>query len=292
MLLMVSLKLLGLSYAKIRSLFELLFNLEMTETAIEHSVSSIAEAFGPQYSELISDIRKEKSVHGDETSWRIKGKNHWLWAFVGKWSVIYEIANSRGRDVPLRILGSDYRGILVSDSWPAWNYVGRKHQRCLQHYRRDVDDTLAYKSPGNEFLPFAKKFKRLLNDAIKIGRHARVGKKDRLKAKKRFEKRLDKIVQEYSSVGEKNCKRFLKRLNREKDMLFTFLEEKGVDWNNNRAERAIRPSVVIRKMTYGNQSMNGADVHKVLMSVSETCKLRGMNFYDYALDYLNSASKR
>jgi hypothetical protein len=38
--------------------------------------------------------------------------------------------------------------------------------------------------------------------------------------------------------------------------------------------------------------MNGADVHKVLMSVSETCKLRGMNFYDYALDYLNSASKR
>ena len=292
MLLIVSLKLLGLSYAKIGSLFELLFNLEMTETAIEHSVSRIAEAFGPTYNQLISDIKNEKSVHGDETSWRIKGKNHWLWAFVGKWSVVYEIANSRGMDVPLGILGSGYQGTVISDSWPAWNYVGRKHQRCLQHYRRDVDDTIIYKSPGKEFLPFAKKLERLLNDAIKIGRKANARKRDRLRAKKRFEKRLEKLVQKYSSTAEKNCKRFLKRLNREKDMLFTFLEEKDVDWNNNVAERAIRPSVVIRKITYGNQSTNGADVHKVLMSVSETCKLRGMNFYDYTLNYLNSTSKR
>ena len=172
MLLVVSLKLLGLSYAKISSLFELLFNLEMTDAAIEHSVSKVAEVFGPVYDQLVSDIRKEKSLHGDETSWRIKGKNHWLWALVGKWSVVYEIANSRGRDVPLEILGSDYPGTVISDSWPAWNYVGRKHQRCLQHYRRDIDDTLAYKSPGKEFLPFAKKFKRLLNDVIKIGRRA------------------------------------------------------------------------------------------------------------------------
>lgn len=293
MLLVVSLKLLGLSYAKIGSLFKLLFNLEVTEAAIEHSVSKVAEAFGPVYKQLISDIRKkESSLHGDETSWRIKGKNHWLWAFVGKWSVVYEIANSRGRDVPLGILGNDYPGTVISDSWPAWNYVGRKHQRCLQHYRRDVDDTLIYKSPGKEFLPFAKKLTRLLKDAIKIGRKVRVNKSDRLRAKKRFEKRLEKLLQLYSFTTEKNCKRFLKRLRREKDMLFTFLEEKGVCWNNNAAERAIRPSVVIRKITYGNQSMSGADVHKVLMSISETCKLRGMNFCDYSLDYLSALKVR
>jgi len=285
MLLIVSLKLLGLSYAKIGSLFKLLFKLEMTDAAIEHSVSSVAEAFGPLYNQLVSDIRSEKSLHGDETSWRIKGRNHWLWAFVGKWSVVYEIANSRGRDVPLKILGSDYPGTVISDSWPAWNYVGKKHQRCLQHYRRDLDDTLTYKSPGREFIPFSKKLKRILNDAIKIGRRVSV-KRDRLRAKKRFERRMEKLVQAYSSGEEKNCKRFIKRLNREKDMLFTFLEEKGVDWNNNAAERAIRPSVVVRKITYGNRSTNGANAHKVLMSVRETCKLRGLNFYDYSLAQL------
>jgi transposase len=131
MLLIVSLKLLGLSYAKIGSLFELLFNLDVTDAAIEHSVMKIAQAFGPRYEELKSDIRKEKSLGGDETSWRIKGKNHWLWAFVGKWSVIYEIDRSRGKTVPLSVLGRDYQGTVISDSWPAWNYVGKKTPEVL-----------------------------------------------------------------------------------------------------------------------------------------------------------------
>jgi transposase len=290
MLLIVSLKLLGLSYTKIGSLFELLFNFDVTDAAIEHSVMKIAQAFGPRYEELKSDLRKEKSLGGDETSWRIKGKNHWLWAFVGKWSVIYEIDRSRGKTVPLSVLGRDYQGTVISDSWPAWNYVGKKHQRCLQHYRKDIDDTLTYKSPGIEFLPFAKKLRRILNDTIKIGRTVNV-KRDRLTAKKRFERRMEKLIEAYSSTREKNCKRFIKRLKREKGMLFTFLEEDGVDWNNNASERAIRPSVVIRKITYGNQSIEGANAHKVLMSIRETCNLRGLNFYDYALDYLDSTSK-
>src|SRR5487761_705140 len=292
MLLIVSLKLLGLSYAKISSLFELLFNLDVSDATIEHSVM-IAEAFGPRYEELKSELRKEKSLHGDETGWRINGKNHWLWAFVGKWSVVYEIANSRGRDVPLKMLGRDYNGTVISDSWPAWNYVGGKHQRCLQHYRRDLDDTLTYKSPGMEFIAFARKLKRILNDSIKVGKTVKT-KRDRLKAKKRFERRLEKLIEAHSSVGEKNCRRFSKRLRSERGMLFTFLEEKkGVlDWNNNSAERAIRPSVVIRKITYGNHSTEGADAHKVLMRIRETCNLSGVNFYEYAMDYLSPTSKR
>ena len=68
MLLIVSLKLLGLSYAKITSLFKLIFNLEMSEASVEHSVMKVAEAFGPRYSDLISEVRNEKSLHGDETS--------------------------------------------------------------------------------------------------------------------------------------------------------------------------------------------------------------------------------
>jgi transposase len=104
---------------------------------------------------------------------------------------------------------------------------------------------------------------------------------------------MDELIEAYSSSEEKNCKRFIKRLKGEKWMLFTFLEEDGVNWNNNNAsERAIRPSVVIRKITYGNRSILGANAHKVLMSIRETCKLRGLNFYDYALDYLQDPTSK
>lgn len=53
-------------------------------------------------------------------------------------------------------------------------------------------------------------------------------KRDRVSAKKRSERRLEKLIEAYSSAGEKNCKRFIKRLNREKGMLFTFLEDEGI----------------------------------------------------------------
>jgi len=79
MLLVVSLKMLGMSYEKIGSLLELLFNLDLTEAAMFHWVTAVAEAFGPRYEELKQELRREASIHGDETSSRIKGKNHWLW---------------------------------------------------------------------------------------------------------------------------------------------------------------------------------------------------------------------
>jgi transposase len=282
MLLIVSLKLLGMSYEKIGSLLKLLFDLDLTEAAMVHCVMSVARAFGPGYEELERELQREKSLHGDETSWRIKGKNHWLWAFIGKWSVVYEIARSRGKDVPKRVLG-DYGGTMISDSWPAWNYVGKKHQRCLVHYLREIEDTIKYKSPGKEFAPFAKKFRRVLRDSIRAGERVK-DQAERLRAKGRLEARVDELTASYSPSREKNCLRFVKRLRRERDMLFTFLEEDGVEWNNNAAERALRSSVVIRKVTYGNQSDEGATAHAVLMSVRQTCSLRKENFFDYAMD--------
>jgi len=283
MLLIVSLKLLGLSYEKITGLFKLLFNLDITEAAVEHAVMKVAEAFGDRYNELIEDLMKERNIHGDETSWRINGKNHWLWAFVGRWTVIYEVDRSRGKNVPMKVLNG-YDGNITSDSWAAWNYVGSTHQRCHYHYKRDIDDTIRYKNPTREFIAFAKRLKRILHDSQKTVKKFR-SKKKRLEAKKRFEERMEKLISE--DYKDKNCIRFVKRLKREKCMLFTFLEIDGVKFHNNDAERAIRPCVVIRKITYGNKSEDGARALVRLMSVSETCSKRGQNFYDYALEYLN-----
>ena len=286
MLLVVSLKLLGTSYEKIGSLLKLLFDLDITEAAMVHCVMAVAEAFGPRYEQLKEELKREASIHGDETSWRIKGRNHWLWAFLGKWSVVYEVDRSRGKDVPKRVLG-DYLGTVISDSWSAWNHIGARWQRCLIHYLRELEDTIKYKSPGKEFLAFRKKLRRILRDAIRMADSK--DRSERLRAKARFEARVEALIAAYSSSSskERNCARLLKRLRREKGMLFTFLEQDGVAWNNNAAERALRSSVVIRKITYGNQSDEGAHAHAVLMSMKETCGLRKENFFDYAMGYLS-----
>lgn len=101
---------------------------------------------------------------------------------------------------------------------------------------------------------------------------------------------VSKIMEKFA---EPNCIRLVKRLRREKEMLFTFLEiDDNIEWHNNAAERAIRPNVIIRKITNGHRTEGGAVSHKILMSVKETCRMRGLNFYDYALQYLGRIASK
>lgn len=286
MVLIISLKTLGLSYGKISHLLQMLFSLNLTESTINHAVSKTAKAFGKKYTEMISELKKESNIHGDETSWRVNGTNYWLWAFVSKWTVIYEIDKSRGASVPKRILDG-YNGNITSDSWSAWNYVGKTHQRCHIHYIREINDTIQYKNPGPEFTAFARQLKRIIYDshgAAKIK-----SKSNRINTKKNLERRILYIISK--KYTEKNCIRFVKRLRRERGMLFTFLIT-GTDSHNNTAERAIRPNVIIRKITNGHRTIHGADSHKILMSVKETCRLRGLNFHDYSLEYLSNVTSK
>lgn len=66
------------------------------------------------------------------------------------------------------------------------------------------------------------------------------------------------------------------------------MESKIVHWNNNAAERAIWPSAVVRKNTYGSRSDVSTWNHAVLTTVSETCRMRGMNFMDFGRSYLKA----
>ena len=285
MILMVSLKLLGLSYQKIAGLLQMIFGLHVTESTVNHSVTKVSAAFGRRYGELIEELKKERNVHGDETSWRIDGKNHWLWAFVGRWTAVYEVDRSRGSAVPQRILG-DYDGNVTSDSWPAWNSVGKTHQRCHLHYTRELDDTIRCRNPGAEFVVFARTLRRILHDSHDA---AALPEAQRIHAKKNLARRIDRLVGKRYS--DSHCIRFVKRLRREKNMLFTFLDTR-TDYHNNAAERAIRPNVIIRKITNGHRTEAGAASHKILMSIKETCRLRGLNFYDYALEYLGRIASK
>ena len=51
-----------------------------------------------------------------------------------------------------------------------------------------------------------------------------------------------------------------------------------VESTNNRAERALRPSVIYRKISGGSRSDRGADIYTKIFSVYYTSKLRGKNF--------------
>ena len=134
---------------------------------------------------MITELKEELNIHGDETSWRVDGKNHWLWVFVGKWTVIYEIDKSRLMKVPKRIL-KRYDGNITSDLYSAWNHVGTTHQKCHIHYIWEIDDTTNYQNLESEFESFARQLKKIIYDSHAIAKI----KSKRILAKKNLERRI------------------------------------------------------------------------------------------------------
>ncbi len=68
-----------------------------------------------------------------------------------------------------------------------------------------------------------------------------------------------------------------KRLLKHRDGLFTFLDKPEVPFDNNLAERAIRPAVILRKNSQSNRSEHGAATQAVLMSIYRTLRLHGLD---------------
>src|ERR1700738_5705947 len=78
--------------------------------------------------------------------------------------------------------------------------------------------------------------------------------------------------------SEPNEEAVRKRLNKQRDHLFTFLDYDGVDATNNLAERQLRPAVIARKISCGNKTPKGARTWQILTSLAATSAQRAASF--------------
>lgn len=266
---------LSLPIRRIRELLRFTYGLNISVGEIQNIVDKVAEEFGPEYEGMKKDLKKMKSVYADETSWYINGKLCWLWIFISKKIAVYHIQRSRGKKVPAKML-KGFKGILVSDFYSAYNQ-GKISQKCLVHLLRDIFNWKKVKYYKSEELQkFALRLKRIILAAIDIEEKS---EENRIK----YEKKIKRLVSKEWQDGE--VKRMSRRLNKHLNSLFTFLEY-DVEFSNNKSERALRPCVVARKISYGSRSKKGAKHFATLKSINETCKINEKDFLDYGKEYL------
>ena len=231
------------------------------------------------YEEITEDIQQAAVLHGDETGWRVNGKTHWLWCFTSRTATIFTIERSRASPVVLEFIKECFAGVFVSDFWYAYNVLTCAKQKCLGHLLRELKRVQQYKDTSGDWARFCKKLKRLIRDAIRLGKR-KDGMDEQIYNRRcaRIEKRLKLMLDHKWSNTE--ARRLIKRLRRHRDELFTFLYNEAVPFDNNFGERSIRGAVIMRKNSYNNRSRRGAMTQSVLMSVFFTLKQRGMNPVD------------
>ena len=239
------------------------------------------------YLQIQAEAMKSAVLHADETGWRVNGKTHWLWCFSTSELTYYMIDRSRGSPALMKFFREEFNGTLVSDFWGAYNaVVCRKRQMCLVHLLRDLEYVESYRCVDKNWAAFAKKLRRLVGDAIRLWRREEVEAAEFASRRNRLDVRLVAMIE--TQWQHKEARRLVKRLRRHCKELFTFLDEEGVPFDNNHAERAIRPAVLIRKNSYNNRSRRGADAQAVLMSVYHTLKQRGHHPIDTIVKAIES----
>jgi transposase len=248
------------------------FGIRITAGGVVGAIARQARALEPTYRALIEGVRASRAVAPDETGWRINGQKSWLWAFAGENVTVYLIAPGRGYEHAVEILGEEYSGVLERDGWaPYRRFANARHQTCAAHLLRRTGELIADSVAGQARVPHAAR--RILKDALAL-RDER--EQDVIDAEAYglkvtdLNERTDKLLQ-VRPRHEPN-RRLLAHLQTEREHMFTFLTEPGVQATNWRAEQALRPAIVNRKSWGGNRTEQGARTQQVTMSVIRTAR--------------------
>ena len=268
---------LGNTLSQITEVFAFHLFFKVTPSGLLDMWQRLAGILFPWYEAIQQEALESAVLHADETGWRVNGKTYWLWCFATQDLSFFLIDRSRGSPALMKFFTQEFAGTLVSDFWGAYNAVAcAKRQKCLVHLLRDLEHVEKYKSPSEHWAPFAKKLRRLIADAIRLWRRSdRLAPEAYASRRRCITKRLQRLID--TPWEDPQSKRLIKRFRRHQDELFTFLDQPNVPFDNNLAERAIRPAVNLRKNSYGNRSPKGADCQAILMTIFFTLKKRSQN---------------
>jgi len=279
---------LGLPYAKIARLWRERFGLRVTASGLVHAIHRAARQAQPTYEALCATVRGSPVVTPDETSWRVAADLQWLWAFVTPETTVYAIQPGRGLAQAAAVIGPDYAGILVRDGWQSYRqFRAARHQSCLAHLLRTCR-RLLLDYPAQ---PFVVAVKAVLQDALDTRARyvaSTVSAHGLAVARGHLIARLGRLLERTPS-RRLPVQRFQAHLITEFEAIFSFLFEPTLEATNWRAEQALRPAVVTRKMSGGgNRTARGARTQQVLASVLRTATQRGLDRTDVLVRLLHA----
>ena len=251
---------------RLRCVLDEIFGLAISEGAISNILARAQPPLAAAATAIAAHVTQASVVASDETSVRVMKKTCWEWVFVTAIAVLHIIRPSRGAEVVRALFGELRPRVWVSDSLGSQRGHADLWQVCLAHLLRDAQYAIDCGDDG-----FATAFKRLLLRAIAIGRRRESLRDTTLQQYRAdLERRLDHVLA-LPRRGEA-AEKLRRRIARDREHLFVFMTHRDVPATNNISERALRPSVIFRKVTNGFRSEWGADTYAAFRSVVSTAK--------------------
>ncbi len=238
-------------------------------------------ALRPAYQELAAQLPTQAVLGIDESPTKEAQAKSWLWTFVADTYTLFALRTTRAATVLQELLTDAFDGVVNCDRAKMYWRVGRL-QWCWAHLKRDFQALIDHPD---------QQVKRLGHDLMrptkKLFYHwARC--RDGTITRRGCERLLQPIRQEINRLllrgifsGHAKLAGMCAPLYDHRDWLWTFLEVQGVELTNNVSERALRPAVIWRKLSFGTRSAPGSRFVETILTVVETCHRQSRNAFEF-----------
>ena len=258
----------AISFERLARLLGDVFGLTISEGAIANILTRAEAPLLAAVAPIAQAVRSSPVVGSDETSARVGGKNWWQWVLLGSTAVCHVIADTRAASAVTAFMSGARPEVWVADRYGGQLGHGAVRQMCLAHLLRDATYAIDEGDQG-----FALGFRFLLLRAVAIGKR-RDDLKDSTLVQYHadLQRRLDRLLAR--AVPDKPAaRRWFRAMRRDRDDLFRFITRRDVPYTNNACERALRPSVIFRKVTGGFRAEWAARVYAAAVSIIATGRL-------------------
>jgi predicted RecB family nuclease len=254
------------------------FGLRVHSSEILQMKSLMAQEYQATYSNLLAKLLAGGLLHIDETEMKLQTGKGYVWVLSNLEEVVLMYKPTREGDF-LKDLLKDFKGVLVSDFYSAYDSLDCPQQKCLVHLMRDMNQELLNNPFDQELRSVTGPFGTLLRQIVAtVDEHG---------LKRRYLQRHKQGVDCYfkclaeQSFRSEAAEALRARLLKYRGKLFTFIEHDGVPWNNNNAENAIKQFAYYREEAKGIVTEPGLCNHLVLLSVYQTCRYKGVSFLKF-----------
>jgi predicted RecB family nuclease len=217
-------------------------------------------------------------IQVDETKFNILGNNWYVWVFTNEEYVIFKLSETREATLVHDYL-ANYNGVLISDFYPGYDSIKCRQQKCWVHLIHDLNDDLRENPFDAEYENFILEVRNLIVPIMEAVQKYGLKKRNLNKFKNSVDKFYQKVITDKHYKSDLTLK-YQKRFIRYRESLFTFLEEDGIPWHNNTAERAIRH---IAKQRAISSTFHEASTRNYLrlLSIRQTCRFQGKSFFKF-----------
>ena len=266
----------GMSRVDAQQALKELFGIDLSVGAIHAITERAATATQPAVDDIAQQLSAAPSKHCDETGWRHGGQRAWVWVVCSALGAVFRIDQRRSRQAFERLLPK-LEGIVHTDRWRVYDIIAAElRQLCHAHLRRDMQALIdlgpATKAIGERLLSASDQMFALWHRLVdgEIDRAALQVAMAPIQADWRAYASLAKVH------PHRRARALGKDLLRQWTSLWTFVGADDVEPTNNRAERIIRATVLLRKTNGGTASELGAAFVGNLQSIVATARCQGI----------------